>query len=248
MIYLRNIKITIEYDGTRYSGWQKQKNAEGIQDMVTNAIRQVTGETVKLNASGRTDAGVHALGQTATFNLEANIPVKSIPKAINTYLPKDIVILKAEVVDNEFHARYSAKGKKYMYIINNSEYRSALNYSKEYYFPKQLDYKKMKKAAEYFIGTYDFKGFMSSGSSVKDTVRTISKIQLKRREDDRIVMNIVGNGFLYNMVRIIAGTLVDVGLGKIEPSEIRDIIKSKDRTRAGKTLPAQGLYLVEVYY
>ena len=245
---MRNIKITIEYDGTKYSGWQTQKNGQGIQDLITNAIHQVTNKTIKLNGSGRTDAGVHAIGQSANFKTDCSIPVNKIPEAINKYLPKDIVIKEAKEVDNEFHARYSVKGKKYMYIVNNSKYRSALNNSHEYHFNKQLDYKSMKKAAEYFEGTHDFSGFMASGSSVKDTIRTIEKVQIKRREDDRIIFNFTGNGFLYNMVRIMVGTLLDVGIGKIKAEEIPNIIKSKDRTKAGKTVPAQGLYLVEVYY
>jgi len=245
---MKNIKLIIEYDGTKYNGWQTQKNGNGIQDLITNAIHQVTGEEIKLNGSGRTDAGVHAIGQTANFKTECSIPVNKFPEAINKFLPKDIVIKEATTVANDFHARYSVKGKKYMYIINNSKYRNALNYNYEYHFNKELDYKNMKKAAEYFEGTYDFKGFMASGSSVKDTIRTIEKVQIKKRDDGKIIFNFTGNGFLYNMVRIIVGTLLDVGVGKIKVEEIPNIIKSKDRTKAGKTVPAQGLYLVEVYY
>ncbi len=245
---MRNIQIIIEYDGTRYNGWQTQKDGKGIQDILSNAIHQVTKEPVKLNGSGRTDAGVHALGQSANFKTECNIPVEKIPEAINKFLPKDIVVIKSKEVPNDFHARYNVKGKKYMYIVNNSKYRSAVHNNYEYHFNKQLDYKAIKKAAEYFEGTYDFSGFMASGSSVKDTIRTIEKVQVKKREDERIIFNFTGNGFLYNMVRIMVGTLLDVGVGKIKPEEIIDIIKQKDRSKAGKTVPAQGLYLVEVYY
>ena len=245
---MRNIKITIEYDGTKYNGWQTQKNGSGIQEMITNAIHQVCLDVDKINGAGRTDAGVHAFGQTANFFTDSNIPVKKMATAINAFLPKDIVIKNAEEVNKDFHSRYSAKGKKYMYIVNNSETRSALDFYREYYFPYKVDYKKIKKAAEYFEGTHDFRGFMASGSSVKDTVRTISKIHIKKRDDGRIIFNFVGDGFLYNMVRILVGTLLDVGIGKINPEDIRDVILSKDRTKAGKTAPAQGLYLVEVYY
>ncbi len=245
---MQNIQIIIEYDGTRYSGWQTQKNGQGLQDIISNAIHQVTKEEVKLNGSGRTDAGVHALGQSANFKTNCSIPVEKIPEAINKFLPKDIVIKEAKKVPDAFHARFSVKGKKYMYIVNNSKYRSAINNNYEYHFNQKIDYKAMKKAAEYFEGTYDFSGFMASGSSVKDTIRTIEKVQIKKREDDRIIFNFTGNGFLYNMVRIMVGTLLDVGVGKIKPEEIPSIIKSKDRTQAGKTVPAQGLYLVEVYY
>jgi tRNA pseudouridine38-40 synthase len=245
---LRNIKIVIEYDGTKYNGWQSQKNGVGIQEMITNAIHQVTGEDIKINGSGRTDAGVHAIGQTANFLTESSIPANKFPVAINSFLPKDIVIKSAEDMDKDFHARYSVKGKKYMYVLNNSKVRSALDFYREYHMGQELDYKKMKKASEFFEGTHDFRGFMASGSSIKDTIRTISKVQLKKREDGRIIFCFTGDGFLYNMVRIMVGTLIDVGLGKINPDEIPDIIKSKDRKRAGKTVPAQGLYLMEVYY
>ena len=245
---MRNIKITIEYDGTKYNGWQVQKNGAGIQEILTNAIHQVCNDVDKINGAGRTDAGVHAMGQTANFFTDCKIPIDKLPAAVNVFLPKDIAIKTAEEVNKDFHSRYSAKGKKYMYIVNNSPVRSALSFYREYYFPNELDYKKMKKACEILEGTHDFKGFMASGSSIKDTVRTISKIQLKKRDDGRIIFNFTGNGFLYNMVRILVGTLLDVGIGKIKVEELDNIIKSKDRTKAGKTVPAQGLYLVEVYY
>jgi len=245
---VRNIKIIIEYDGTKYNGWQTQKNATGIQEILTNAIHQVCRDVDKINGAGRTDAGVHAMGQVANFITNCEIPVKNIAKAVNVFLPKDIAVKSAEEVDKEFHSRYSAKGKKYMYIVNNDVNRSALSFYREYYFPYELDYKKMKKASEILEGTHDFKGFMASGSSIKDTVRTISKIQMKKREDGRVIFNFTGNGFLYNMVRILVGTLLDVGTGKIAIEDLKDIIQSKDRTKAGKTVPAQGLYLVEVYY
>jgi len=245
---VRNIKITIEYDGTRYNGWQTQKNGSGIQEILTNAIHQVCKDVTKINGAGRTDAGVHAMGQTASFSTECKIPVNKLAAAVNVFLPKDIVIKNAEEVSKDFHARYSAKGKKYMYIVNNSSSRSALNFYREYNFPYELDYKKIKRACEIFEGTHDFRGFMASGSSVKDTIRTISKIQVKKRDDGRIIFNFTGDGFLYNMVRILVGTLLEVGLGKINVEELKSIIASKDRTKAGKTVPAQGLYLVEVYY
>lgn len=245
---MRNIKITIEYDGTRYNGWQSQKNGTGIQEILTNAIHQVCSDVDKINGAGRTDAGVHALGQTANFLTESKVPIKKMATAINVYLPKDIVVRSAEEVNKDFHSRYSAKGKKYMYVVNNSDTRSALDFYREYHFNYELDYKSMKKAAEIFEGTHDFRGFMASGSSVKDTIRTISKIQIKKKDDGRIIFNFTGDGFLYNMVRILVGTLLDVGLGKIKVEDLQELILSKDRKKAGKTVPAQGLYLVEVYY
>mgnify|MGYP002458077846 FL=1 len=167
--------------------------------------------------------------------------------SINSQLKNSIVVKKAEEVDERFHSRYNAKRKTYRYVINNTEYGSAIYRNLEYHFPIKLNVEKMQEAAKYFEGEHDFKAFKSSGTSGKNSVRTIYKAEV-RTDGERILIELTGNGFLYNMVRIISGTLLDVGLGKIEPSEIEDIINSKDRTRAGKTLPAHGLYLVKVNY
>ena len=244
---MRNIKLIIEYDGKGFNGWQKQPNKLNIQGEIERAIKEVTGEEVELNASGRTDAGVHAISQVANFKTESNIDINKIPLALNSKLKKSIIIKKAEEVDLNFHARYNAKGKKYRYIINNSLVGSAIYRDLEYNFPIKLDVEKMKHAAKYFEGEHDFKAFRSSGTSNKNSVREIYKVEIKE-ENERIILESTGNGFLYNMVRIMVGTLMDVGLGKIKPESIKDIIDSKERTKAGKTAPAQGLYLVEVYY
>lgn len=244
---MRNIKLIIEYDGKGFNGWQKQPNKLNIQGEIERAIKEVTGEEVELNASGRTDAGVHAISQVANFKTESNIDINKIPLALNSKLKKSIIIKKAEEVDLKFHARYNAKGKKYRYIINNSLVGSAIYRDLEYNFPIKLDVEKMKHAAKYFEGEHDFKAFRSSGTSNKNSVREIYKVEIKE-ENERIILEFTGNGFLYNMVRIMVGTLMDVGLGKIKPESIKDIIDSKERTKAGKTAPAQGLYLVEVYY
>ncbi len=244
---MRNIKLIIEYDGKGFNGWQKQPNKLNIQGEIERAIKEVTGEEVELNASGRTDAGVHAISQVANFKTESNIDINKIPLALNSKLKKSIIIKKAEEVDLNFHARYNAKGKKYRYIINNSLVGSAIYRDLEYNFPIKLDVEKMKHAAKYFEGEHDFKAFRSSGTSNKNSVREIYKVEIKE-ENERIILEFTGNGFLYNMVRIMVGTLMDVGLGKIKPESIKDIIDSKERTKAGKTAPAQGLYLVEVYY
>ncbi len=167
--------------------------------------------------------------------------------AINSQLKNSIVVKKAEEVDERFHSRYNAKRKTYRYVINNTEYGSAIYRNLEYHFPIKLNVEKMQEAAKYFEGEHDFKAFKSSGTSGKNSVRTIYKAEVKT-DGERILIELTGNGFLYNMVRIISGTLLDVGLGKIEPSEIEDIINSKDRTKAGKTLPAHALYLVKVNY
>ena len=244
---MRNIKLTIEYDGKDFKGWQKQPNKPNIQGEIERAIYNITKEEVDLIGSGRTDAGVHALGQVANFKTNSNIPIEKLALAINSKLKKSIIIKKAEEVDERFHSRYNAKHKTYRYIINNSPCGTAIYRNLEYCFPIKLDVAKMQEAAKYFEGEHDFKAFKSSGTSAKNSVRTIYNASVKQ-EGEKIIIELTGNGFLYNMVRIISGTLLDVGLQKIKPEEIKNIIEEKDRQKAGKTLPAHGLYLVEVKY
>ena len=244
---MRNIKLTIEYDGKDFNGWQKQPNKLNIQGEIERAIEEITGEKVDLIASGRTDAGVHAIGQVANFKIEKEIPIEKIPYALNSKLKKSIRIKKAELVDEMFHSRYTCKKKTYKYIINNSEQGTAIYRNLQYHFPEKLDEIKMNKASKYLIGEHDFKSFKASGTSSKSSVRTIYNAEVKR-EGEIVTIELTGNGFLYNMVRIIAGTLVEVGVGKIEPEVINDIINAKDRLKAGKTLPPNGLYLVNVEY
>lgn len=244
---MRNIKLTIEYDGKCYNGWQKQPNKLNIQGEIERAIYNITKEEVDLIGSGRTDAGVHALGQVANFKTNSQISIEKLPLAINSQLKNSIVIKEAEEVDERFHSRYNAKRKTYRYIINNSKCGTAIYRNLEYSYPFKLDAEKMKQASKYFEGEHDFKAFKSSGTSSKNSVRTIYKAIVKQ-EGEKIIIELTGNGFLYNMVRIISGTLLDVGLGKIQPEEIPEMIESKDRQRTGKTLPAHGLYLVEVKY
>lgn len=228
-------------------GWQKQPNKLNIQGEIEKAIGEITQEEIDLIASGRTDAGVHSLGQTANFKTESKIPIEKMAIAINSKLKKSIVIKSAEEVDERFHSRYNVKSKKYRYTINNSQYGSAIFRNMEYHFPLKLDIEKIQEAAKYFEGEHDFKAFKASGTSSKSSVRKIYKAEVIK-DNDRIYIELTGNGFLYNMVRIISGTLLDVGIGKIKPEEITNIIESKERTRAGKTLPPQGLCLVEVNY
>ena len=244
---MRTIKLTIEYDGKDFNGWQKQPTKLNIQGEIERAIELITGEQVDLTASGRTDAGVHALAQVANFKTNSNLPVEKFAVAINSKLKKSIRIQKAEEVEERFHARYNCRQKTYRYIINNTEEGSAIYRNLEYFVPVKLNVEKMKQAIKYFEGEHDFKGFKASGTSSKSSVRTIYKTNIEEK-DGRIIIELTGNGFLYNMVRIISGTLVDVGLEKIKPEEITEIINSKDRTRAGKTLPPYALYLVEVEY
>ena len=244
---MRNIKLTIEYDGKSFNGWQKQPDKLNIQGEIERAISEITGEEIELNASGRTDAGVHALGQVANFKTNSNIPIDKFAIAINSKLKKSIVIKEAEEMPIDFHARYNCKGKKYMYVIDNTKCGSAIYRGLLYHIPVKLDVEKMKQAISYFEGEHDFRGFKASGGNNKSTIRRIDKANIFE-EQGRVIIMLEGNGFLYNMVRIISGTLVDVGLGKINPHDIPSIIQSKDRTKAGKTLPPQGLFLAEVYY
>ena len=228
-------------------GWQKQPDKLNIQGTIEKAIERITGEQVDLMASGRTDRGVHALGQVANFKTNSNIPIEKFAIAINSNLKKSILIKSAEEVDERFHSRLTCKKKTYRYVINNSKYGTAIYRNLETHIPIKLNVEEMQKAIKFFEGEHDFKAFKSSGGSVKTTIRTIYKTKIKK-ENERIEIELTGNGFLYNMVRIIAGTLVDVGLGKIETNQIPEIIESKDRQKAGKTLPAHGLYLVKVEY
>ena len=244
---MRNIKLTIEYDGSGFNGWQKQPNKLNIQGTIERAIFDITRENVELLASGRTDAGVHALGQVANFKTNSNLPIEKFPLALNSKLKKSIVIKDAEEVDEQFHSRFNCKKKTYRYIINNSQYGTALYRNLEYCIPQKLDVDEMKKAIKHFEGEHDFKAFKASGTSSKSSVRTIYNADILN-ENDRIIIELTGNGFLYNMVRIIAGTIVDVGLGKIKEEEIKKIIELKDRKNSGKTLPPQGLYLLKVEY
>ena len=229
-------------------GWQKQPDKLNIQGTIEKAIERITGEQVDLMASGRTDRGVHALGQVANFKTNSNIPIEKFAIAINSNLKKSILIKSAEEVDERFHSRLTCKKKTYRYVINNSKYGTAIYRNLETHIPIKLNVEEMQKAIKFFEGEHDFKAFKSSGTSSKSSVRTIYKAEVKQMSNDKIWIELTGNGFLYNMVRIIAGTLVEVGLGKIKAEEINDIMESKRRENAGKTLPPQGLYLVNVEY
>ena len=245
---MRNIKLTIEYDGKDFNGWQKQPDKLNIQGNIERAIEEITGEKIELNASGRTDAGVHAFGQVANFKTNSSLPIDKFPVAINSKLKKSIRILDAQEVEENFHSRLTCKRKTYRYIINNSQAGSAIYRNLETHIPQKLDIEKMKQAIKYFEGEHDFKAFKASGTSSKNSVRTIYEAKVYKVQPSRIYIELTGNGFLYNMVRIIVGTLVDVGLGKIKVDQIPEIIDQGKRENAGKTLPPNGLYLVEVKY
>lgn len=239
--------IEIEYDGTNYSGWQKQPNARTVEEEVAKSLKQITNKDIKLNASGRTDAGVHAKGQVASFFLNVNIPTNRIVKAMNSCMSDDITILSAREVPMEFHARYFAESKKYSYQIYNNPIRCSLYRNYSYHVAKKLNISKMETAANILIGTHDFKAFMTSGASVRSTVRTIYSIKFDK-SNSNICVSFHGNGFLYNMVRIIIGTLVEIGKGKRPEQDLERILLSKDRIKAGPAAPPQGLFLDKVYY
>ncbi len=248
--------LTIRFMGGAYAGWQFQKNAPTVQQVLTESCQRLLGERCSVTGCSRTDAGVHARGYRATVSVRdggdfpASLTAGSFPTAINMLLPEDISVTDAVIVPDSFHPRYSAKSKTYKYLIINGRHRDPW-FEGRAYFPRRVIEKelidRMDSSAGYFCGEHDFSSFMSSGSSVKDTVRTVSELNC-RSEGGLIVISITADGFLYNMARIISGTLFDVGLGKISPEDIPDIIESRDRSKAGPTLPAHGLYLYEVDY
>jgi tRNA pseudouridine38-40 synthase len=244
---MRNIKLTIEYDGTGYHGWQIQPNVETIQGTVEGKLAQITGEPVRLFASGRTDTGVHAMGQVAHFKTQSALDVLSFLKALNSLLPEDIRVKDVEEVDEAFHARFSAKGKVYEYRIFNGELPSPFHRHYSWFVPGKLDLTSMRKAAMKLRGRHDFSSFCSAGSDHASPIREIYAIDVGMR-GYLITIEVEANAFLKQMVRNIVGTLVEVGRRKLTPSQFADILEARDRRRAGLTAPAQGLFLVKVNY
>jgi len=242
-----NVKIVLEYDGTDYSGWQRQKNAPTIQEVLETSISAITREKIQVIGSGRTDAGVHALEQVANFKTNTKIPIEKLPYAINSKLPEDIVVKDARIVPDNFHARFSAKSKIYAYTIYNAPFPSPIYRKHSLFIAMPLDVKSMTKAAISLTGVHDFSAFKASGSPVKSPIRHVMGIEVLK-EGAFIKILIQANGFLYNMVRIMAGTLLEVGKGKTQPWEVASILLSRDRNRAGKTLPPHGLSLLKVNY
>lgn len=244
---MRNLKLTIEYDGTNFNGWQKQKDKRTVQEEIEIALAKILKEEVSIVGSGRTDAGVHALGQIANLKTEKTIKPQELLFAINTMLPVDIVVTNVEEVEDNFNARNSAKKKHYRYVINNGKFPSALNANREYHFKYFLDIEAMQMAADDLLGEHDFEAFCASGTTVKDKTRTIYLLKINRL-GDRVIIDIVGSGFLYNMVRIIVGTLLDIGSGKLDICVMKNMLETKDRTMGGRTAGPEGLYLVDVEY
>lgn len=245
---MTNFKITIEYDGSAYHGWQRQSSERTIQGEIENALKTMTGNSVAVTGSGRTDAGVHALNQTANFRCAASLSPEVFLKGLNSLLPEDIVISSCKIVPEKFHARYDVKSKVYHYRILNRTLPAAISRQYAWHIRKKLNLSTMQEALRCIIGSHDFKAFEGSGSPRVSTVRCIINADLVKAENDYLVLKIEGDGFLKFMVRNIVGTLVDVGFDKITPHGFKQILISKDRNLAGITAPAHGLFLMEVKY
>lgn len=245
-----NIKIEIMYDGTHFNGWQRLGNGKEettIQGILEQTVLNVTGQKVKLIGSGRTDAGVHAYGQVANFHLNSRIDLNGFRSEMNTMLPKDIQIVSAEYVKESFHSRYDAISKWYEYQISTGDVERVFQRHLSLYVKEKLDIEAMRRAAEYLCGTHDFAGFSSTMADGRPTVKTIYEVQIVKKEE-MLVICYHGDGFLYNMVRILTGTLLEVGLGKRKPESIFAIFEKCDRQLAGVTVPGKGLFLKKVVY
>lgn len=245
---MKRILLTISYNGHQYCGWQKQKEEKTVQGEIEQAFFKTTGQEIEIFGSGRTDAGVHAYAQTAHFDLESPIPVEKIADILNGALPPDIRIIKAEEVDSDFHARFSIKKKTYIYYVLTAERTSPFDAYRYGVIKKSLDEKKMLEVGQLLIGEHNFRGFCSSQTSATDFVRKIFDIKVDRLSEQLIAIKVCGNGFLYNMVRIIVGTMVDYALGKITLDDVKKALYQQDRACAGQTMPPDGLYLLKTEY
>lgn len=244
---MRNLKLTIEYNGAEFFGWQKQKNCRTVQEEIEKAFLTLTGESVSVEGSGRTDKGVHALGQVASVQTENIMPTKNFKIALNDLLPRDIFVKKVEETEKDFHARFSAKRKTYEYVVHVGGERGAINNTLVAYYPYKVDDKKMREAAQLLIGRHNFKGFCSSDTNVTNFEREIYDLKINKK-NSMYTFTVCGNGFLYNMVRIIVGTLLDVGRGHLSIDKVKNALETGNRNNSGQTMPACGLYLKNVEY
>ncbi|RLB65165.1 MAG: tRNA pseudouridine(38-40) synthase TruA [Deltaproteobacteria bacterium] len=244
---MRTILLNIEYDGTAYAGWQIQPNILAVQEVVESALTQILGQEVRIHSSGRTDAGVHARSMMVHFQTESNIPLQAFREGVNGFLPVDIAIREAREMPEGFHARYSAKGKWYRYTIYNNDVRSPLAARTSWHLRGSLDLDMMRTAAESLVGKHDFQAFRSSGCVAKTSVREIFQVDVFA-DQEFVYIDIKGSGFLRNMVRIIAGTLVEVGQGRRPASDLPELLRLESRLSCGPTAPAHGLCLQEVWY
>ncbi len=242
---MKRIKLVVAYDGTNYSGWQVQPNAVTIEQKLNEALSIVSGEEIRVMGASRTDAGVHSLGNICVFDTNARMPAERFCYALNRYLPEDIVVQESCEVPPDFHPRYCRSRKTYEYRILNRKFRMPSMRLNTYFFYTPLNVERMQIAAEYLEGEHDFKSFCSVHAQVETTVRTIYQCSVWK-EGDVVAIRVTGNGFLYNMVRIIAGTLIKVGSGELEPEQIKDILLARDREAAGPTAPAHGLTMIGI--
>ncbi len=245
---MRNFKLTVEYDGAAYCGWQRQKNGPSVQQILEDAAGRVTSGKVKIVGSGRTDAGVHAIAQVASFRSDTNLAAEKIFRGINSLLPLDIVVKQLEEVSPDFHAQRDVKGKTYVYRICNAPLRPVIGREYCWHVRAPLNVDAMREAAGKMLGTHDYSCFCATGTDVTDRVRTLRDIQVKTGANGMLEITVEAKGFFKYMVRNIVGTLVEVGRGKRKPDDMKDIIASRDRKIAGATAPAQGLFLKEVKY
>ena len=244
---LKRVKLIVAYDGTNYHGWQVQPNGETIEGVLNRTLSSLLGEKIIVTGASRTDAGVHSMGNVAVFDTKSRIPAEKISYALNQWLPEDIVVQKSEEVPADFHPRHCDSRKTYEYRILNREFPLPMYRNNTYFCYRKLDLEKMQQAAEYLRGEHDFKSFCATAAVVETTVRTIYELTVSRQEDI-IIIRVTGNGFLYNMVRIIAGTLIQVGKGRFEPEYVQYMLNACDRTQAGQTAPPQGLTLMKIDY
>lgn len=255
---MRNFKMILQYEGTRFKGWQKQESTDNtIQGKLEALLTKMIGEKIEVQGSGRTDAGVHAFGQVANFHADTQMSTDEILQYMNTYLPEDIAVISLKEVPERFHSRLNAKGKTYCYRVIHSGLPHVFDRRYAHVMEQELDVEAMREAAEYLVGTHDFKAFTSNKKGKKSTVRRVEKISIERvqstsmlfsKEQDEIRFTYSGNGFLYHMVRIMTGTLLEVGMHKRKPEEIAEILDSGCREKAGELVPAKGLTLMEVRY
>ena len=243
----RRILLTVSYDGTAYAGWQLQENAVAVQQRLEEALEKLIGSPIRVAGASRTDAGVHAMGQRAHFDTYSRIPPEKYPFALNTCLPPDMRGLEGVQVPGTFHARFDAAGKRYTYRIHNAPHASALWRNVTAHVPQKLEVAKMRQSLTDLLGTHDFRAFQASGGTAKTTVRTLTQASLEQNGNE-LTLTVCGNAFLYNMVRIIAGTLIDIGMGRLQPDAFARALRSGNRLDLGVTAPACGLELSQIFY
>ena len=244
----KRIKLVVAYDGTNYCGWQVQPNGETIEGVLNRELSSLLGEDIKVTGASRTDSGVHSLGNVAIFDTDTRIPPEKISYALNIRLPEDIVVQDSCEVAPDFHPRHCNSRKTYEYRILTRRFAMPTRRLDTYFYHRPLDVERMQQAARYLKGTHDFKSFCSVNTVVEDTVRTIYTLQVIKDADDIITIRVQGSGFLYNMVRILAGTLIQVGIGAMEPEQMTEILEAKDRSASGPTAPAQGLTMMGIEF